>query len=175
MIYFTPNYVFCPGDFDIDDIIGGISDGNDGIFDWIPDHWLPPWGKPDDTTDDSRPRPTRPPREQGYIAVRLVDGDKPSEGRVEASHRGDWGTVCNRGWDINDANVVCKMLGYEGATKDGDYRYEVGTSKSLFPLTQCGYNGWYNCRKRVSSQIAQQWFNIEVNMSTFPQRLLKIM
>ena len=37
--------------------------------------------------------------------VRLVDGRTPNQGRVEIQYSGVWGTVCNNGWDLNDARV----------------------------------------------------------------------
>jgi len=42
--------------------------------------------------------------------VRLEEGSSYNEGRVEVIHNGIWGTVCDDGWDLNDAEVVCSEL-----------------------------------------------------------------
>ncbi|EDO31020.1 predicted protein, partial [Nematostella vectensis] len=46
--------------------------------------------------------------------VRLFGGRKPSEGRVEIFHLGEWGTVCEDGWTEQNARVVCYELGFTG-------------------------------------------------------------
>ena len=45
-------------------------------------------------------------------AVRLVGGRNSLEGRVEVC-TGTWGTVCNDGFNVSAAKVVCRQLGVE--------------------------------------------------------------
>ena len=45
--------------------------------------------------------------------IRLVAGENDAEGRVEIQHDGEWGTVCDDGFGQEEAEVICKSLGYE--------------------------------------------------------------
>ena len=47
----------------------------------------------------------------------MEDGVRSSwEGEIEVYYGGQWDRVCNADWDINDANVVCRELGFSGAS-----------------------------------------------------------
>ena len=86
-------------------------------------------------------------------SIRLVDGYDNTEGRVEIYHDGKWGTVCDRSWDINDAQVVCQSLGLGVATAAKSSAYfgegsgdiwlsDVNCTGTESNLLECDYRGW---------------------------------
>ena len=83
-----------------------------------------------------------------FTYIRLIGGHRPYEGRVEVYY-GQWGTVCDDYFDINDANVVCRELGYPGAAQ---YRHFGRSSGPIWlddlactgtetSLHYCSHNG----------------------------------
>ena len=70
--------------------------------------------------------------------VHLVGGSGPHEGRVEVYHNGTWGTVCDDDWNLQDAAVVCRQLGYFNATAAlGSARFGAGSGPILFSELTC--------------------------------------
>jgi len=70
--------------------------------------------------------------------VRLGNGRRAGKGRVELFHNGTWGTVCDDGWDIQDAGVVCRQLRFPGAVRAPDSaHFGEGSGKIWLDDVQC--------------------------------------
>ena len=54
-------------------------------------------------------------------SLRLVSSfsTRDSSGRLEIYLRGEWGTVCNDLFGTTEANVACRQLGYNSASRFG--------------------------------------------------------
>ena len=74
-------------------------------------------------------------------------------------HNGVWGTVCDNSWDVYDADVVCRMLGFPSAfkatknAKNGQgagmiWLDKVQCSGDEVSLFHCSHNQWgqHNCK-----------------------------
>ena len=106
------------------------------------------------------------------LVVRLVNGSTKYEGRVEVYYNGEWGTVCNDGWDLNDAQVVCRQLGFGQAISARDNAYYVVGSFQVWIdnlnctgtesiIEDCSHNGWgkHDCDHEEGAGVVCAAFN----------------
>ena len=58
--------------------------------------------------------------------------------RVEQYYAGSWSTVCDDGWDLNNAKVVCRQLGLGGAVRatTGSF-FGQGTGRAILSNVDC--------------------------------------
>ncbi|XP_071835447.1 scavenger receptor cysteine-rich domain superfamily protein-like isoform X1 [Apostichopus japonicus] len=98
--------------------------------------------------------------------VRLVNGQNPAEGRVEVYYQGEWGTVCDDGWDMSEANVVCRQLGFSSANTthccaffghgEGQIMLDdLGCRGDESDLGSCNHRGWstHNCAHTEDASV----------------------
>ena len=52
-------------------------------------------------------------------------GAVPWAGRLEVNVNGEWGTVCDSDFDMKEANIVCRAMGY-GSAKSFQVRASYG-------------------------------------------------
>ena len=81
-----------------------------------------------------------------------------SSGRVEVRYSGLWGTVCGHSWNIQDAEVVCRQLGFHGALlvpRDASFGQgngpiwldDINCVGMEISISDCHHSGWgvHNC------------------------------
>ncbi|NWH61038.1 MARCO protein, partial [Geococcyx californianus] len=75
-------------------------------------------------------------RGEGNQFIRIVGGGR--KGRVEVFYQGIWGTICDDHWGIEDASVVCRMLGFNRAVSS--FTATAGTGRIWLDDVNCSGN-----------------------------------
>ncbi|PIK52092.1 hypothetical protein BSL78_11044 [Apostichopus japonicus] len=87
-----------------------------------------------------------------YGRVRLVGGSAPDEGRVEIFYNNEWGTICDDYWEREEAEVICRQLGYRDMYEFYDQAYfgegygpimrQMSCDGDEAYWQQCSYSDW---------------------------------
>ncbi|XP_072439762.1 scavenger receptor cysteine-rich type 1 protein M160-like [Chiloscyllium punctatum] len=89
----------------------------------------------------------------GPLPIRLVNNTHMCSGRVEIYGRSGWRNTCNNSWDLNSANVVCRMLNCGKVLKATTYLQEGTANISMFNIRCTGKEAALDqCAASVSAE-----------------------
>ena len=115
------------------------------------------------------------------VNVRLVGGDSEHEGRIELkAFDYGWGGICDDGFGILEANVICKEAGFPLGAKEAILHSKFGSGDEILldeldckgnenSLLDCKFNPWKEhdcsakeyagvvCRQRQESCGEEEW------------------
>ena len=94
-------------------------------------------------------------------------------------YNGTWGTVCDDSWDLTDAGVVCRELGFPGANSAPQSAHfgqgsgqiwldNVNCAGDEASIRNCQHSGWgtHNCVHGEDASVicnTTGWYNGQCN------------
>uniref|UniRef100_A0A3P9CYS4 SRCR domain-containing protein n=1 Tax=Maylandia zebra TaxID=106582 RepID=A0A3P9CYS4_9CICH len=117
----------------------------------------------------------------GYLYILIGSGSTRCSGRVEVYHNNSWGTVCDDGWGLNDAEVVCRQINcgtalqaprsaYFGAGTGQIWLDDVTCSGNESSLTDCQHSGFGSNRcehGQDAAVICSVTFEVRLYLNVF--------
>ena len=70
--------------------------------------------------------------------IRLVGGASVGSGRVEIRINNEWAQICANLWNMNDALVVCRYLGFNTTQQVPINKFGISTSGYWLTEVRCG-------------------------------------
>lgn len=103
-----------------------------------------------------------------YFEIALVDGNRPTEGRVQITINNITGTICDDDWDDRDAAVICHMLGYSTGTAQAVTGAQFGQGRGPIwldnvdcagheeDIEECDHPAWgeHNCMHNEDAGVS---------------------
>ncbi|XP_044305993.1 soluble scavenger receptor cysteine-rich domain-containing protein SSC5D-like, partial [Varanus komodoensis] len=126
--------------------------------------------------------------QNGQWQVRLTGGPGSCAGRVEVLYKGHWGTICDDGWDLVDAAVVCRELGCGAPLlSPGNARYgpgsgpiwldDVNCTGAEFTLRRCRSQPWgkHNCNHHEDASVicTGKWKRLSLSKPSKGPKIVK--
>ena len=115
------------------------------------------------------------------VTVQLAGSLVRYAGRVEVYTLGYWGTVCDDAFDLTDANIVCRELGYSGALVVSFFGQgggvialdEVACEGDETSILQCPHNGLFN-HDCIHSEDVGVVCNVGGKMAMYPSEQIPL-
>ncbi|XP_019616079.1 PREDICTED: antigen WC1.1-like [Branchiostoma belcheri] len=125
-------------------------------------------------------------KEVSVLPVRLAGNNSDAtQGLVEVYYDGQWGTICDDSWGMEEANVVCRQLGFPQA-KEATLSASIGDDNEIIwlddlnclgnetSLSQCAHNVWgnHNCKHEEDAGVVCYGMSALFKETSFSERAL---
>ncbi|CAG2220744.1 unnamed protein product [Mytilus edulis] len=92
----------------------------------------------------------------------MLATSETNKGRLEIYYKGEWGTICDRGFDHVDAAVACRQLGFCSGQAIPSNIVDDGEGTIWFDNVDCSgsENKLINCSYSIDTSQCQHWYDV---------------